>query len=141
LILSRFDNLLFSILEKDWVTPADVFVNRGPFGDELRREWLRLTGDIFLSLRLAHWARHGGAASALLSEDYRKGNVMASARYRLSDAGIAVQRSGLATVSQAPPLAIWGATAYDETDPWVLVHEPGAKQRLRRLGERSAGAH
>jgi hypothetical protein len=131
-ILSRFDELLFSTLEKGWLTAADVFVSRGSSGEDLRRSWLPLTGDVFLSFRLAQWASHGGGAAALLSEDYRADNVMMSARYRLSEAGRAMQRSGLASIDQGPPLRVWGATAYDPLDPWVLTDEPDHQQRLRR---------
>src|SRR5262249_43244575 len=76
LLLSRFDELLFSCLEEQWSTAVDVFVCRGAAGEELRSRWLSLTGDIFLSIRLAQWARHNGHDAALISEPYRSDNVM-----------------------------------------------------------------
>jgi hypothetical protein len=50
LVLSRFDELLFACLEDRGSTPADVFLARGAAGEELRRRWLAVTGDVFLSI-------------------------------------------------------------------------------------------
>lgn len=137
LILSRFDELLFSCLQEQGSTAADVFVSHGTAGEELRRTWLSLTGDIFLSLRLAHWARHNGADAALVSEPYREDNVMLAARYRLSVTGRALQRQGLAEIAQGAPLSMWGVTAYNPLAPWVVVGEHAGRQRLQQLGVRS----
>ena len=62
---------------------------------------------------------------------------MLEARYRLTAAGDAIKRHGLTEIAQGPPLPMWGATAYDPADPWVVVNDQAGQQRLQRLGERS----
>lgn len=124
LALSRFDEVLFSCLDRQWSTPVDVFVRRSPAGEELRK-WLTMTGDVFLAMRLRRWATHQGAGAALESEPCQPGNVMRDARYRLSDAGDEIRRDGLAEMGRGAPLPIWGVVAYDPLDPWVVTDEPG----------------
>jgi hypothetical protein len=136
LALSRFDELLFSCLDKQWSAPVDVFVHRSSAGEELRK-WLTLTGDVFLAMRLRQWAGHHGAKAALESEPYQPENVLKEARYRLSDAGHAIQRHGLAEIAQGAPLPVWGVMAYDPMTPWVVVDDHAGRQRLQLLGERS----
>jgi hypothetical protein len=132
LTLSRFDELLFSCLDKDWVTPVDVFSHRSPAGEELRK-WSTLTGDLFWAWRLRQWAEHHGAEAALERVPYREERSMLEARYRLSPAGDAIKRHGLAEIAQGAPLPVWGATAYNPADPWVVVddHEGQALQLYR----------
>lgn len=137
LVLSRFDELLFSCLGERWSTAVDVHVSRGTAGEELRRKWLSLTGDIFLSIRLAQWARHDEGDAALMSEPYRTDNVMMAARYRLSDTGHAIKRRGLRQIARGAPLPVWGVTAYDPLAPWVVVDDHAGRQRLQLLGERA----
>lgn len=135
LALSRFDDLLFSCVGDRWSTPLDVFVRRGPAGEELR-EWLSLTGDVLLATRLAQWASHPGSEAALECEPHQAGNVMKAARYRLSVAGQALQRQGLTHLARGAPLPVWGATAYDPKAPWVVVEEHAGQPRLERaVGE------
>jgi hypothetical protein len=133
LALSRFDKLLFSCLDQQWSAPVDVFVRGSSAGDELRK-WLTLTGDVFLAMRLRQWAGNHGAKAALESEPYQPENIMKEARYRLSDAGRAIQRHGLAEIAQGAPLPVWGAMAYDPLAPWVVVDDYTGQQLLRRLG-------
>jgi hypothetical protein len=121
LVLSRFDELLFACLEDRGSTPADVFLARGAAGEELRRRWLAVTGDVFLSIRLAQWATHRGGDAALIRETHRADNVMLAARYRLSEAGHAIQRDGLGTIDRGAPLPLWGTVAYDPLTPWAAV--------------------
>ncbi len=137
LVLSRFDELLFSCLENQGSTAVDVFVSSGTAGEELRRKWLSLTGDIFLSIRLAQWASHNGGDAALMSEPCRADNVMMAARYRLSDVGHTIMRHGLTEIAQGAPLLVWGATAYDPLAPWAVVDDQAGRQRLQQLGERA----
>ncbi|WP_437751822.1 hypothetical protein [Sorangium sp. So ce1389] len=136
LALSRFDELLFSCLDRQWSTPVNVFVRRSPAGDELRK-WLTHTGDVFLAMRLRQWAGHGGDKAALESEPYQPENFMKAARYRLSDVGDAIQRSGLSEIGQGAPLPVWGVTAYDPLAPWVVVDDHTDHQRVQRLEERA----
>ena len=56
------------------------------------------------------------------------------AKYTLTAHGRSLLRDGLTSLDQAPPLPIWGVTAYDPKNPWVVVEEPGAWPHLRRLG-------
>ncbi|KYF75096.1 hypothetical protein BE20_15160 [Sorangium cellulosum] len=135
LVLSRFDELLFSCLDRQGSTAVDVFVSRGAAGEELRSKWVSLIGDIFLSIRLAQWAKHNGDDAALLSEPHRADHEMMAARYRLSERGRDIMRHGLTGIAQGAPLPVWGATAYDPAAPWVEVGGPSG-QRLQRLGER-----
>jgi hypothetical protein len=136
LTLSRFDELLFSCLDKDWVTPVDVFMHRSSVGDELRR-WSTLTGDFLFATRLRQWAEHRGAEAALESVPYREPRTMLEARYRLTAAGDAIKRHGLAEIGQGAPLQVWGAIAYSAADPWVVVTNDAGRPRLERLDSTS----
>jgi hypothetical protein len=124
LVLSRFDELLLSSVGDEWAAPVDVFVRKGTAGDELRK-WLRLTGDVFLALRLAQWATHGGADAALESEPLQPDNVMRAARYRLSQAGRGLVNDGLGDITRGAPMPVWGATAFDPGSPWLVVDRGG----------------
>jgi hypothetical protein len=138
LTLSRFDELLFSCLDKDWSTPADVFLHRSSAGEELRDGWGMRIGDVSLAMRLRAWAEHRGAEAALESVPFRPERPMLEARYRLTAAGETIKRHGLAEIAQGPPMPMWGATAYDPADPWVVVNDGEGGQRLQRL-ERQTG--
>ena len=130
LLLSRFDELLFSCLaEREGATPANVFVSDSAAGEELRT-WSNLTGDMFLSLRLAQWARHNGGDAALTSEPGRPGREM-TPRYTLTAVGHRLLKRGLAEIAEGAPLPVWGATAYDPRAPWVGVGDPAGRRRLQ----------
>lgn len=132
LLLSCFDELLFSCVHKEWSTPVDVFLHRSAAGDELRK-WLTLTGDIFLAMRMRTWAEHRGTEAALERESHRPDRIMLEARYRLSDTGHAIQRHGLAEIAQGAALPIWGVVAYDPLRPWVVVNdEEGQSLRIHK---------
>lgn len=133
LLLSRFDELLFACIEERGSTPVEVFVHRSAAGDELRR-WLPLTGDVFLAMRLRQWAAHGGDGAALESVPEQADNLMKAARYRLSDAGKAIRRHGLAEIARGAPLPVWGAVAYDPRARWVVVEEHAGRPTLAQLG-------
>lgn len=132
LLLSRFDEFLFSCLGDRGSTAADVFVSQGTAGEELRSKWCALTGDVFLATRLAQWARHDAGNAALISEPYRADRPMMAARYRLSEVGHAMKRDGLGEIARGAPLPVWGAIAYDPRDPWVVVEDGERRQRLLR---------
>jgi IS5 family transposase len=95
-------------------------------------------GDASLAMRLREWAEHRGAEAALESVPYRPERPMLEARYRLTAAGHAIKRHGLAEIAQGPPMPMWGATAYNPADPWVVVNDGEGGQRLQRL-ERQTG--
>lgn len=135
LVLSRFDELLFACLGQQWSTAADVFVSRGAAAEEMRHKWLSLTGDIFLTIRLAQWANADGNTAALLSEPFRAENRMMTARYRVSDMGQALGRDGLGAIGKGALLPLWGGRAYDPADPWVVIDDDAGAQRIRRPDE------
>jgi hypothetical protein len=136
LTLSRIDALLFSCLGEDWSTPVDVLMHRSPAGEELMKHWMMRIGDLFLAWRLRQWAEHRGAEAALESVPYREEGCMLEARYRLTAAGDAIKRHGLAEIAQGAPLPVWGVTAYNPADPWVVVDDNEGQPRLHRPGER-----
>ncbi|MFT3766694.1 MAG: hypothetical protein QM820_14440 [Minicystis sp.] len=129
LALSRFDELIFSCLGDDGLTPVEVFVHDSVAGKELRR-WMPHTGDVLLATRLAQWAEHRGEEAALQREPVRPENAMMAARYRLSKVGKAIRRRGLQEIAQGPPLPVFGAVAYAPLAPWAVVGEQGGSPRL-----------
>ncbi|WP_437297621.1 hypothetical protein [Sorangium sp. So ce426] len=138
LTLSWVDELLFACLDKDWMTPVDVFVHRSSAGEELRNGWGARISDCFIAMRLRQWAEHRGAEAALESVPYRTDRApMLEARYRLTAVGEEIKRHCLAEIAQGPPLPVWGVTAYDPGAPWVAVDDGAEQKRLQRLGEPS----
>jgi hypothetical protein len=136
LTLSRIDELLFSCLDdKDWLTPVKVLVHPSPAGEELIKHWMLRISDCSFAWRLRQWAEHRGAEAALESVPHRTDRPppMLDARYRLTAAGEAIKRRGLAEIAQGPPWPMCGAMAYDPADPWVVVNDHEGGQRLRRL--------
>lgn len=129
LTLSTLDALLLGCVNKTPSNPARIVMRRGSKGEELSR-WMSVTGDIILFHRLAQWAKRG----ALHAKPWTAPNGWQTAKYTLSAHGRALLRDGLTSIDQAPPLPIWGVTAYDPNNPWVVVEEPGARPHLRRLG-------
>jgi hypothetical protein len=77
------------------------------------------TGDIFIYSRLAEWTKRG----ALISDPEEPPHIIRGVRYRLSDVGESIKRSGLKDIIQGAPVPIWGATAYDPAVPWVVVSQ------------------
>ncbi|WP_437573873.1 hypothetical protein [Sorangium sp. So ce887] len=137
LTLSWVDELLFACLDKNWSTPADVFMHRSSAGEELRDGWGMRIGDCFLAMRLRQWAEHRGTDAALESVPYREERIMLEARYRLTAVGDEIKRHGLVEIAQGAPLPVWGVTAYDPLAPWVVVDHGTAHQRVRRLEDRA----
>jgi len=135
LTLSRIDELLFSCLDvKDWLTPVKVLVHPSPAGEELIKHWMLRISDCSFAWRLRQWAEHRGAEAALESVPYRPDRPpMLEARYRLTAVGDAIKRNGLTEIAQGAPLPVWGVTAYNPADPWVVVNDHEEGQRLRRL--------
>jgi hypothetical protein len=129
LALSRTDALLFACLGESAKTPVQVLMTQSPAGDDLRR-LSDYIGDIFVSRRLAEWSRRG----ALDAEPHRPDRLMNEARYRVTMEGWSLVREGLKSVSQGPPLPIWGMRAYDPAAPWVVTVGPdGANVAVVRL--------
>lgn len=128
LLLSRIDELLFRCISKRGSTPVDVVTHSGAAGQELR-QWMEVTGDMFIAHRLEQWGAH--SEGALICEPHRADRVMLSARYSLSDKGNKILREGLDHIGSGPPLPIWGATAYDPLSPWVVAETSPAGTRLQ----------
>jgi hypothetical protein len=109
-------------------TPAEVIVGKRAEGNELHK-WTHLTGDIIIFHRLAQWAQYG----ALHAEPHTTPNGMVTALYTITDLGKSFLRDGLTSIDQAPPLPIWGVTAYDPNHPWVVVKDSAGGPWFRRL--------
>lgn len=138
LTLSRIDELLFSCLGKDWLTPVDVLTHRSSAGAELMKTWMIRISDCYFAMRLRQWAEHRGAEAALESVPYRTDRApMLEARYRLTAVGDDIKRHGLAEIAQGASLTVWGVTAYDPLAPWVVVDGGTAHQRIQRLEDRA----
>ncbi|MBK8253561.1 MAG: DUF1835 domain-containing protein [Polyangiaceae bacterium] len=123
--LSLFDELLFNCVRRGSVSALDVFMSQGPAGVQLR-EWVQLTGDVFLARRLDRWAQCG----ALVAEPYQPDNVMKMARYKLSDMGVALLQRGLSKWGGAS-LWVGGAEAYRSSRQWVVI--PSSNGELPQL--------
>ncbi|MDC0741270.1 hypothetical protein [Polyangium mundeleinium] len=133
LSLSTLDALLLGSVGETPATPAEIITREGEEGELLK--WMDRTGDVILFERLVQWSKHEPAA---FIADLHGQPHMWRARYTLTATGRALLRDGLSSIDQAPPLPIWGVTAYDPQDPWVVVEEAGGRPHLRRLGVTSA---
>ena len=132
LLLSRFDELLFSCLGEDGSPPVEVFVSRAAAGEALR-SWLGATGDVFLAARLAQWARHGGAEAALESEPLDPENVMKAARYSTGRASPAPRQC----VSTSASSAVHASSMLCSRHEIVLRNRLEHGRIRRRSGESS----
>ena len=127
--LSRFDELLLTILSGEWQTPVDVFVHKSQAGLELR-QLLSCTGDLFLTVRLDQWAAHGSSAAVERAAGPKPpDNPMLSSVYRLTARGIQLREAGLEQLTNAPALPVAGTEAYGSGAPWVVL-EDGRLVRL-----------
>ncbi|WP_437714715.1 hypothetical protein WMF45_50670 [Sorangium sp. So ce448] len=127
--LSRFDELLLTILSTEWQTPLAVA------GRDLRSgmnlwQMLSCTGDLFLPRRLEHWADHdsGAAVERAPGPKPSDSHPLLSSVYRLTERGMKL-REGLDRLADAPGLPIAGIEAYSTSAPWVLLDDV----RLARL--------
>jgi hypothetical protein len=127
--LSRFDELLLSILSGEWQTPVKVFVHDSSQGLELR-QFLSCAGDLFIPRRLDEWSAHGSNPAVERAAGPKPpDNRMLSSVYRLTASGLQIREAGLKQLSDAPSLPIAGIEAYGLTTPWVLLEDG----RLARL--------
>ncbi|MDC3954571.1 hypothetical protein [Polyangium jinanense] len=131
LSLSTVDTLMLDLVDDTPRTPARIFMREGAKGDVFR-QWFDLTGDVIHFKRIVQWATHEPAA---LIADLHGQPHMWRALYSLTAHGRSLLHDGLTSLDQAPPFPIWGVTAYDRKDPWVVVEEAGGRPHLRRLGE------
>jgi hypothetical protein len=127
--LSRFDELILTILSGEWQTPVAVFVHKSEPGVELR-QLLSCIGDLFLPERLDQWANHGSNAAVERAVGPKPPDYpMLSSVYRISERGIQLREAGLEQLTDAPTLPIAGTEAYASGAPWVLL-EDGRLDRL-----------
>lgn len=127
--LSRFDQLLLSVLGDAPRTPLAVFVHKSAAGEELRALG-SCTGDLFFPRRLQQWAQHGPAPALERTAGPTADNPMKAFAYRITDRGRRLLDAGLEDLTDAPDLPLAGITAYRGSDPWVLQDE----RCLVRLG-------
>ncbi|WP_437675807.1 hypothetical protein [Sorangium sp. So ce131] len=129
--LSRFDELLLTILPMEWQTPVAVFAHKSQSGVELR-QLIYCTGDLFLPRRLEHWADHDASVAVERAPGPKPPNAgypMLSEVYRLTERGKQLRDKGLDRLTDAPSLPIAGTEAYSASAPWVLL-EDGQLARL-----------
>jgi hypothetical protein len=117
--LSRFDELLLTILSGEWQTPVAVFVHKSGAGVELR-QLLSCIGDLFLPDRLDQWVAHGSSAAVERAAGPKPPDYpMLSSVYRISERGIQLREAGLEALADAPALPIAGTEAY----AWILLED------------------
>ena len=127
--LSRFDELLLTILSEEWQMPVDVFAHKSQAGVELR-QLLSCTGDGFLLDRLDQWAAHGSILAVERAPGPRSPDYpMMCSVYRLTERGAQLRETGLEQLTDAPALPVAGTEAYASGAPWVLL-EDGRLVRL-----------
>ncbi|WP_437796212.1 DUF1835 domain-containing protein [Sorangium sp. So ce693] len=125
--LSRFDELILTLLSAEWQTPAAVAVHKSQLGMELW-QLLSCTGDLFLVDRLEQWADHDSSAAVERAPGPKPSTPMKSFVYRLTERGMKL-REGLDHLADAPSLPMAGIEAYSTSSPWVLLEDG----RLARL--------
>ncbi|WP_437924829.1 hypothetical protein WMF37_38290 [Sorangium sp. So ce291] len=129
--LSRFDELLMTMLSAEWQTPLAVVSRDMRSGMNLWR-MLSCTGDLFLPRRLEHWVDHSSSAFVERAPGPKPpdaGYPMLSEVYRLTERGMRLREQGLEQLTDAPSLPVAGTEAYSASAPWVLLEDG----RLARL--------
>ncbi len=122
LLLSRFDEVVFTTLSGEWQTPLAMFAHASQAGEHLR-ELLSCTGDLFLPRRLDDWVNHGAAPAVERAVGPRSHTPMLSSVYRLTERGMRLRGEGLAQLADAPRLPVGGAEAYAPEAPWALLDD------------------
>ena len=128
LALSTLDTRMLALVSHKPAPPATIFMRPGKKGEAFR-DWFDLMGDIYLYKRLFAWAELG----AVQAEPHTTPDGVPTALCSITALGKSLLRDGLSSLDQAPPLPIWGVTAYDRSNPWVVVEEAGKGMYLRRL--------
>ncbi|WP_438040454.1 hypothetical protein [Sorangium sp. So ce128] len=121
--LSRFDELIFSLLSSEWQTALALAVHKSETRMHL---WhlLSCTGDLFLEARLDQWATHDSSAAVERAPGPKPpGHPMLSQVYRLTERGMRLRDTGLDQLGDAPSLPIAGTEAYSPAAPWVLLDD------------------
>jgi hypothetical protein len=121
--LSRFDELVFSLLSSEWQTALALAVHQSETRMHL---WhlLSCTGDLFLEARLDQWAKHDSSAAVERAPGPKPpGHPMLSKVYRLTERGMRLRETGLDQLGDAPSLPMAGTAAYSPAAPWVLLDD------------------
>ncbi|WP_437995901.1 hypothetical protein WMF26_32465 [Sorangium sp. So ce185] len=126
--LSRFDELILMLLSSEWKTPLSMCGQNSQLAG-LLWEFLDCTGDLFLPLRLEHWAEHKSSVVVERTPGPNPDEPMKSFAYRLTERGTQLRDRGLEQLAEAPRLPIAGTEAYAPSAPWVLLQDG----RLARL--------
>jgi hypothetical protein len=127
--LSRFDELLLTILSTEWQTPVAVFVHQSQAGEELQ-QLLSCTGDLFLGDRLEQWANHGSIAAVERAPGPKPPEYSGLSHvYRITERGMRLREAGIEQLADAPALPMAGTEAYAPKAPWVVL----ADGQLARL--------
>lgn len=120
--LSRFDELLLTVLSMEWATPASLFVHRSQTGEALR-QLLYCTGDWFLPRRLDQWVAHDQSAVVERSAGSMPSSPMNAFVYRITERGMRLRAGEVGQLSEAPSLTVAGTDAYTPSAPWVLLED------------------
>ncbi|WP_437313706.1 hypothetical protein [Sorangium sp. So ce385] len=127
--LSRFDEIVFTLLSSEWQTALALAAHKSEMRMHL---WhlLSCTGDVFLQDRLEQWAKHDLSAAVERAPGPKPpGHPMLSNVYRLTERGMQIRDKGLVHLTNAPRLPMAGTEAYAASSPWVLLEDG----RLARL--------
>jgi hypothetical protein len=123
--LSRFDELVFTLLSSEWQTALALAVHESETRMHL---WhlLSCTGDLFLPHRLERWADHASSAAVERApgpKPRNSGYPLLSEVYRLTERGTRLRDEGLDQLTDAPALPVAGTEAYSASAPWVLLED------------------
>jgi hypothetical protein len=125
--LSALDQVFLGKLQgRAWVSPHDCLYDRRLL------DFLLPLGDLILPSRLSAWAAHAPDDPVLLTRQLRGVNVFTNFAYRLTPRGRRIVEQGLASGTEAPPLAVGGCRAHAGRNPWVRRAD-GNGWRLERL--------
>jgi hypothetical protein len=116
--LSRYDELLLSVLSDEWKTPVRVWRQIHELSDQ-HQEFMSCLGDVTMAQRLAAWASTDAVERALGPNPDR---AMLASVYRLAKRGKQLQ-SGPLQLADAPRLPVGGTEAYAPGTPWVLLDD------------------
>ena len=118
LLPARFDELLLRQLSREWLTPAQVFVNAMRADSELEA-WIFHTGDLYVGARLLAWFEHTkGRTVEQRQEHHPRGSDVLQWSYRWQNGSETILEA-LPSLNAAPPVEIGGAVAYDPGRSWV----------------------
>lgn len=120
--LSRFDDLLLTVLSAEWQTALAVHVHKSAPGKELY-QLTDCTGDLFVPRRIEHWVHHGSSPAVERTPGSRPETELLAFKYRLTARGARLRNEGITRLTDGPPLPMAGTVAYSLESPWVLLDD------------------